>query len=73
MNDYSKDKIEIINPPITVVKDNIFDDNDNTMELFNYAYHLTETKYFDDMKKYGKNRNHTTKHQPDKKSKKSCS
>lgn len=72
MNDYSKDKTEIITPPTTVIKDNIFDNNDNAMELFNYAYHLTETKYFDDMKKYGKNRNHTTKHQPDKKSKKSA-
>ena len=70
MNDYSKDKTEIITPPTTVVEDNIFD-KDN-IELFNYAYHLTENKYFDAMKKYGKNRNHTTKHQPNKKSKKSA-
>ena len=70
MNDYSKDKTEIITPPTTVVEDNIFDKD--SIELFNYVYHLTENKYFDDMKKYGKNRNHTTKHQPDKKSKKSA-
>lgn len=70
MNDYSKDKTEIITPPTTVIEDNIF--NKDSIELFNYAYHLTETKYFDDMKKCGKNRNHTTKHQPDKKSKKSA-
>ncbi len=70
MNDYSKDKIEIINPPTTVIKDNIFDKD--SIELFNYAYRLTENKYFDSMKNYGKNRNHTTKHQPDKKSKKSA-
>lgn len=73
MNDYSKDKIEIINPPTTIIKDNIFDNNnDNGMILFNYAYHLVQNKYFDSMKNYGKNRNHTTKHQPDKKSKKSA-
>lgn len=71
MNDYSKDKIEIINPPTTVIGDNNFD-NDNAMELFNYTYHLRDTKYFDDMIKYGKNRHHTTKHQPNKKSKKSA-
>ena len=70
MNDYSKDKIEIINPPTTVVENNIFDNN--TMELFNYAYHLTETKYLDGMRNYSKIRTHTTKHQPDKKSKKSA-
>lgn len=72
MNDYSKNKIEIITPPTTVIKDNIFDNDDNSMILFNYAYHLTENKYFDNMKKYGKTRNYTTKHQPDKKSKKSA-
>lgn len=71
MNDYSKDKIEIINPTTTVIGDNNFD-NDNVMELFNYTYHLRDTKYFDDMIKYGKNRHHTTKHQPNKKSKKSA-
>ena len=70
MNDYSKDKTEIITPPTTVVEDNIFD-KDN-IELFNYAYYLTENKYFDGMKKYGKNRNHTTKHKPNKTSKKSA-
>lgn len=69
MNDYSKDKIEIINPPTTVIGDNNFD-NDNAMELFNYTYHLRDAKYFDDIIKYGKNRHRTTKHQPNKKSKK---
>lgn len=72
MNDYSKDKTEIIHSHPIIIEDNIFDDNDNAMELFNYAYHLTETKYFDDMKKYGKNCIHTTKRQPSKKSKKSA-
>lgn len=70
MNDYSKDRTEIITPPTTVIKDNIFDNN--TMELFNYAYHLAENKYFDNIRKYGKNRSHTTKHQLDKKYKKSA-
>lgn len=49
MNDYSKDKTEIITPPTTVIEDNIFDKD--SIELFNYAYHLTETKYFDNIKK----------------------
>lgn len=47
-------------------------ETDNTITLFNYAYHLAQTKYFDGIKQYGKNRNHTTKHQLDKKSKKSA-
>ena len=68
MNDYSKDKIEIITPPTTVIEDNIFDKD--SIELFNYAYRLTEPRYFVDMKKYSKSRNHTTKQQPNKKSKK---
>lgn len=63
MNDYSKDKIEIIHSHPTVVKDGIFDD---------YAYHLTETKYFYNVKKYVKNHNHTIKHKQNKKSKKSA-
>ena len=47
-------------------------ETDNTITLFNHAYYLAEHKYFDSIKQYGKNRNHTTKHQPDKKSKKSA-
>lgn len=69
MNDYSKDRTEIITPPTTVVKDD-FDSNDNTMELFNFAYHLADTKYFDSIRNYGKSRRHTTKHQPTDKVKK---
>ena len=71
MNDYSKDKTEIIHSHPIIVEDNNF--NDNTMELINYNYHyyLKENEYFD-IKKYGKNRHHTTKHQPNKKSKKSA-
>lgn len=72
MNDYSKNKTEIIHSHPTVIKDNIFDNYDNTMELVNYHYHyLKESEYFN-IKKYGKNRNHTTKQQPNKKSKKSA-
>ena len=52
------------------MENNIFDKD--SLELFNYAYHLRHTEYFDNMIKRGKNRNHTTKHQPNKKSKKSA-
>ena len=71
MNDYSKDRTEIIHSHPIIVEDNNF--NDNTMELVNYNYHyyLKENEYFD-IKKYGKNRHHTTKQQPNKKSKKSA-
>ena len=37
-------------------------ETDNTITLFNYAYHLVQTKYFDGIKQYSKNRNYTTKH-----------
>lgn len=70
MNDYSKDKIEFLNQSTTVVKDDIFDDN-NAMELFNRLRRPIEPKY-SDINWYDKNRSHTTKHQPDKKSKKSA-
>ena len=65
MNDYSKDKIEIINPPITTI---------NEEEILNLKYHLNNNVniYYDNIKSYGKSRFHTTKHQPDKKSKKSA-
>lgn len=68
MNDYSKDKTEIIHSHPIIIKDDIFDND--SIESFNYAYRLTETKYSDI--KYGKNRSHTTKHKPNKKSKKSA-
>lgn len=66
MNDYSKDKIEIINPPITTI---------NEEEISNFKYHLNNNVniYYDNIKSYRKSHFHTTKHQPDKKSKKICS
>ena len=70
MNDYSKDKIEFLNQSTTVIDDTFDHDNIN-MLLSNHFNRLPETKYHD-MKMYGKPRNHTIKHQPDKKSKKSA-
>lgn len=65
INDYSKDKIEIINPPITTI---------NEEEILNFKYHLNNNVniYYDNIKSYRKSHFHTTKHQPDKKSKKSA-
>lgn len=65
MNDYSKDKIEIINPPITTITEE---------EILNFKYHLNNNvnRYYDNIKSYRKSHFHTTKHQPDKKSKKSA-
>lgn len=65
MNDYSKDKIEIINPPITTI---------NKEEILNFKYHLNNNVniYYDNIKSYRKSHFHTTKHQPDKKSKKAA-
>lgn len=41
-------------------------------EILTFAYRMAENVYFNRIGNIGKNRSHTTKHQPNKKSKKSA-
>lgn len=69
IKDDTPDNVEIVNKSIEIIKSTeIVEDN----EILTFNYRMQNPTYFDDIRGYGKNRNHTTKQQPNKKSKKSA-